>query len=131
MESDKKKVKFDKPLFVYRINTPDITKLMIEMAKHLIGNNYVKYIFIENIDEINKANFTKDEKEKYFKYFRKFDANEEIAKECNLCIIIGGDGTCLWANSIFKQLNKPPFICFHGGNLGFLTIYDTVSFALT
>lgn len=125
MESDKKKVKFDKPLFVYRINTPDITKLMIEMAKHLIGNNYVKYIFIENIDEINKANFTKDEKEKYFKYFRKFDANEEIAKECNLCIIIGGDGTCLWANSIFKQLNKPPFICFHGGNLGFLTIYDT------
>jgi len=70
--------------------------------------------------------FQNDEK---VKYFRKFDAYEEIAKECNLCIIIGGDGTCLWANSIFKNLDKPPFICFHGGNLGFLTIYDTKGYA--
>ena len=120
MESNKQKRKFDKPLFVYRIGTPDITKIMIEMAKHLIKQNYVEYIFLENLDDINKdKDFNKE------KNFKKFNADEEIAKECNLCIIIGGDGTCLWANSIFKHLDKPPFLCFHGGNLGFLTIYNT------
>ena len=47
MEFNKQKRKFDKPLFVYRINTPDITKIMIEMAKHLIEKKYVEYIFLE------------------------------------------------------------------------------------
>jgi NAD kinase len=128
MEFNKQKRKFDKPLFVYRISTPDITKIMIEMAKHLIEKKYVEYIFLENLDEINNAKeFKKNEKENYF---RKFNADEEIAKECNLCIIIGGDGTCLWANSTFKHLEKPPFMCFHGGNLGFLTIYNTKDYKL-
>ena len=125
MESNKQKRKFDKPLIVYRINTDEITEIMKEMAKYLIGAKYVEYIFIENLDEIKENDFKNDEKKKYF---RKFNADEEIAKECNLCIIIGGDGTCLWANSIFKNLDKPPFICFHGGNLGFLTIYNTKYF---
>lgn len=124
MEFNNQKGKFDKPLFVYRISTPKIAEIMKKMAKHLIENKYVEFIFLESLDDINKDNFFKSEEKE--KYFRKFDANEEIAKECNLCIVIGGDGTCLWAaNSVFKHLDKPPFISFHGGNLGFLAIYGT------
>lgn len=128
MENTKQKPKFDKPLFIYRINNPEINKIMIEMVKHLIEKKYVDYIFLENLDEINESkDFKSNEKEKYFK---KFDADEEIAKECNLCIIIGGDGTCLLANSVFKNLDKPPFLCFHGETLGFLTIYDIQDYKL-
>ena len=120
MESIKSKRKFDKPLFVYRISTPNILEIAKKMIKYLIIKQYTEYIFLEDINVVNKNNyFNKDE----LKYLRKFNADEENAKECNLCIIIGGDGTCLWANSIFKHLDKPPFLCFHGGNLGFLAIY--------
>ena len=125
-DSDNSKTKFDKPLFVYRINTKEVSNIVKEMIKHLIEQKYVEYIFLENFYDIdNDENFNKYDRAKYF---RKFNADEENAKECNLCIIVGGDGTCLWANSIFKHLDKPPFICFHGGNLGFLAIYDTQEF---
>ena len=64
MESNKQKRKFDKPLIVYRINTDEITEIMKEMAKYLIGAKYVEYIFIENLDEIKENDFKNDEKKK-------------------------------------------------------------------
>jgi NAD kinase len=117
MESTQNR-KYNKPLFVYRVKTPNVFDITKEMIKYLIDNNYVDYIYIENDKEINsQIIYGNDEKNKYFKFF-------DIKKEdSNLCIIIGGDGTCLWANALYKDKEKPPFLSFHGGNLGFLAIY--------
>lgn len=118
METDNKKKKFSKPLIVYRIKTPKIFDITKEMIKYLIENNFVEYIFLESLNEMNsKAIFGNNEKEQYFKLF---DLEKE---DSNLCIIIGGDGTCLWAKKIYGNKDKPPFLSFHGGNLGFLAIY--------
>ena len=123
MESPKelKKVitKFNKPLIVFRIRTPNIYDITRDMIKYLIDSNYVEYVYLENPEQIKKDPVFQDEK--YDKYFKNFVAETQ---DSNICIIIGGDGTCLWANQLYKNKPKPPFFCFHGGNLGFLAVYE-------
>jgi len=123
MESQKelKKIitKFNKPLIVFRIRTPNIYDITRDMIKYLIDSNYVEYVYLENPEQIKKDPVFQDEK--YDKYFKNFVAETQ---DSNICIIIGGDGTCLWANQLYKNKPKPPFFCFHGGNLGFLAIYE-------
>jgi len=123
MESPKelKKIitKFNKPLIVFRIRTPNIYDITRDMIKYLIDSNYVEYVYLENPEQIKKDPVFQDEK--YDKYFKNFVAETQ---DSNICIIIGGDGTCLWANQLYKNKPKPPFFCFHGGNLGFLAVYE-------
>ena len=120
MESPKKlPLKFNKPLVIYRIKTPTIFDITKEMLKYLIEKNYVEYIYLENQDKITTDPDFQDEK--YSKYLKVFDP---ATQDSNICIIIGGDGTCLWANQVYKDKKKPPFFCFHGGNLGFLAVYE-------
>ena len=38
----------------------------------------------------------------------------------DLCIVIGGDGSLLYANALFKEGEIPPILCFAAGSLGFL-----------
>ena len=42
----------------------------------------------------------------------------------NLCVIIGGDGTLLWAAGIFGYGPMPPVVAFNLGSLGFLVCYE-------
>ena len=120
MESAKKApLKFDKPLVIYRIKTPTIFDITKDMLKYLIDKSYVEYIYLEKFDKIKDDPVFQEEK--YQKYFRIFDPETQ---DSNICIIIGGDGTCLWANQVYKDKKKPPFFCFHGGNLGFLAVYE-------
>ena len=42
----------------------------------------------------------------------------------NLCVIIGGDGTLLWATGIFGFGPMPPVVAFNLGSLGFLVEYE-------
>ena len=125
MESKTELTKFNKPLFIYRIKTPKIFDVTKEMIKYLIDSNYVEYIFLENPDKIKEDPIFQDNK--YNNYFKVFDPS---TSDSNICIIIGGDGTCLWANQIYKDKPKPPFLCFHGGNLGFLAIYEPKEFKI-
>ena len=124
MESPKNlPLQFNKPLFVFRIKTPKIYDITRDMIKYIIDTNYVEYIYLENPSQIKNDQVFKEEK--YDKYFKKFDPETQ---DSNICIIIGGDGTCLWANQLYKNKPKPPFFCFHGGNLGFLAIYEPKDF---
>ena len=119
MEAPKEN-KFNKPLFVFRIKTPKVFEITKKMIEFLIQNNFVEYIYLEKTSNINsQIIFGNNYKDKYFREFKK------ETEDSNLCIIIGGDGTCLWANALYdKRKQKPPYLCFQGGNLGFLAIYD-------
>ena len=43
-------------------------------------------------------------------------------------ICIGGDGTFLYATSLFKGMSIPPIMCFGMGSLGFLTHFDAENY---
>lgn len=45
----------------------------------------------------------------------------------DLCITLGGDGTVLFACSLFQEI-APPIIPFHLGSLGFLTVFNFKGF---
>ena len=115
----KKNTKFNKPLFVYRIKTPKIFDITRDMIKYLIDSKYVEYIYLEKPKKIREDPVFQDEK--YGNYFKQFNPETQ---DSNICIIIGGDGTCLWANQLYRDKQKPPFFSFHGGNLGFLAVYE-------
>ena len=42
----------------------------------------------------------------------------------HLVITIGGDGTILWAHKLLNREELPPFLCFDGGSLCFLSNFD-------
>lgn len=120
MEENKK---FGRPLIIYKIEEKNIFDLMKEMIKYLIEQNYIEYIYFEKLNEINaQILFGNNEKDKYFKIFDLQTQNTDNI--CNLVIIIGGNNTCLHANSIFKDKDKPPFLSFHAGQLRFLNVYN-------
>ena len=124
-EKKKKNFSFSKPFIIYRIESEKAIIYARKISKYLLSNfPKITEIYIEKPNEINSDNVfeTEVEKTKYKNNFIKFEKKTE---DSNLCIIIGGDGTCLWANNCYKyRKNKPPFITFHLGNLGYLAIYD-------
>lgn len=42
----------------------------------------------------------------------------------DLVITIGGDGTILWAHKLLDREELPPFVCFDGGSLCFLSNFS-------
>jgi NAD kinase len=120
-----KNFSFSKPFIIYRIESEKAIIYARKISKYLLSNfPKITEIYIEKPNEINSDNVfeTEVEKTKYKNNFIKFEAKTE---KSDLCIVIGGDGTCLWANNCYKyRKNKPPFITFHLGNLGYLAIYN-------
>lgn len=48
----------------------------------------------------------------------------EVDAKVHYAITIGGDGTVLWAHKVFGELDQPIYLCFSGGSLCFLSVYD-------
>ena len=120
-----KNFSFSKPFIVYRIESEKAMIYARKIANYLLLNDpKITEIYIEKPEELNTdIIFEKeDDKIKYKNSFIKFDSETE---KSDLCIVIGGDGSCLWANHCYKKREHlPPFITFHLGNLGYLAIYD-------
>ena len=53
-----------------------------------------------------------------------FFAEAPEKTEFNLVITIGGDGTILWAHKLLQNERLPPFLCFDGGSLCFLSNFS-------
>ena len=120
-----KNFSFSKPFIVYRIESEKAMIYTRKISYYLLLNDpKITEIYIEKPEELNSdIIFEKeDDKIKYKNSFIKFDPKTE---KSDLCIVLGGDGSCLWANNCYKNRDYlPPFITFHLGNLGYLAIYD-------
>lgn len=46
--------------------------------------------------------------------------------EFDLVVTLGGDGTILWAHRILNRRVLPPFVCFDGGSLCFLSNFSNL-----
>lgn len=57
-------------------------------------------------------------KEHYDKRLEFIDTYDTV--QYDLGVVIGGDGTLLYANMIMNKIKMPPILCFDAGTLGFL-----------
>ncbi|KAI8517178.1 PREDICTED: NAD kinase-like isoform X2 [Branchiostoma belcheri] len=55
------------------------------------------------------------------------EGTEDLSGRIDFIICLGGDGTLLWASSLF-QGSVPPVMAFHMGSLGFLTPFEFDNF---
>ncbi len=113
---------FGKVLVIYKISSDVALNSSINIIQHILRKSNIKKIYVEDDCYLNYASLTK---EKNYDKIRKVSSLEEISKKyLDLCIIIGGDGTLLWANSLFKTNCRPPFLTFNLGTLGYMTYYN-------
>ncbi|KAI7789921.1 NAD kinase [Triplophysa rosa] len=80
---------------------------------------YVEWKVMEDPAIANDESFTSITKN--FCTFR--EDYDDISNHVDFIICLGGDGTLLYASSLFQE-SVPPVMAFHLGSLGFLTPFD-------
>lgn len=55
------------------------------------------------------------------------ETSDDLTDKIDFCVCLGGDGTLLYASSLFQQ-SVPPIMAFHLGSLGFLTPFKFEDF---
>jgi len=110
----------------------DTTQPFIELAKWLINEKKMN-VFVEektlndsDFDENNEFPLIKNK----LKVFCKKSTNDLgscVLSKIDIIVCLGGDGTLLYASSLFTE-SVPPIMAFNLGSLGFLTPYNFESF---
>jgi NAD kinase len=55
------------------------------------------------------------------------EGKDDLTDKIDFIVCLGGDGTLLYASSLFQQ-SVPPIMAFHLGSLGFLTPFEVDNF---
>lgn len=55
------------------------------------------------------------------------EGKDDLTDKIDFIVCLGGDGTLLYASSLFQQ-SVPPIMAFHLGSLGFLTPFEVDDF---
>merc|ERR1712016_188394 len=55
------------------------------------------------------------------------EGKDDLTDKIDFIVCLGGDGTLLYASSLFQQ-SVPPVMAFHMGSLGFLTPFEIENF---
>lgn len=106
------------PFLIYKIVSQTAHKYSKLILKYLLKKMSIKSIYVQPqcFDSFNQLT-TDDDSEK-LKIFTK-------DSPIDLCIIVGGDGTVLWCNNLFDyDKERPPFLTFNLGTLGYMTYYN-------
>jgi len=110
---------FENPLLIYKITSETALRYSKLVIKYLLNKQIIKSIYVQKQCYDAFFELTTEENSEKLVVFDK--TNSKV----DLCIIIGGDGTVLWCNSIFTiDKQRPPFLTFNLGTLGYMTYYD-------
>lgn len=110
-----------------RLETP--TNVLI--IKRIASEEFLKEIFEECVNFlVSKACivYLEDSDVKH-NNTQKFQENQ--IQKINLVITLGGDGTVIWAASLFKDGAVPPVVSFNLGSLGFMAKFPPVNIVST
>ncbi|KAG8085444.1 hypothetical protein GUJ93_ZPchr0010g9721 [Zizania palustris] len=108
-------------LFVTKPNSNLVHSLCAEMVRWLKEDNNIN-IFVE--PRVSKELVAEDS---YFNFIQTWDNDQEMKTlhtKVDLIVTLGGDGTVLWAASLFKG-PVPPVVAFSLGSLGFMTPFSS------
>ncbi|XP_062046280.1 NAD kinase isoform X1 [Lepus europaeus] len=114
-------------LVIKKIRDARLLQPFKELCAYLVqGNNMVVYVEKKALEDPAIAD---DEsfgpvKKKFCTFREDYD---DISNQIDFIICLGGDGTLLYASSLF-QGSVPPVMAFHLGSLGFLTPFNFESF---
>jgi len=105
---------------MYKITSEIALRYSKLVVKYLLNKQIIKTIFVQKECYDTYMELTTDENNEKIKiYTGKTDL------KVDLCIVIGGDGTVLWCNNMFSiDKQRPPFLTFNLGTLGYMTYYD-------
>ncbi|XP_073014415.1 putative NAD kinase 3 [Typha latifolia] len=106
-------------LIVNKPNSTTVLALCAEMVRWLKKQKNIN-VFVE--PRVRNELLTESS---YFDYVQTWEDDEEIKllhTKVDLVITLGGDGTVLWAASLFKG-PVPPVVPFSLGSLGFMTAF--------
>ncbi|KAG2603393.1 probable NAD kinase 1 [Panicum virgatum] len=108
-------------LFITKPNSNSVRVLCAEMVRWLKEHKNIN-VFVE--PRVSKELLTEDSS---YNFIQTWDNDEEIKllhTKVDLIVTLGGDGTVLWAASLFKG-PVPPVVAFSLGSLGFMTPFPS------
>ncbi|XP_074831772.1 NAD kinase isoform X1 [Carettochelys insculpta] len=114
-------------LVIKKIRDASLLQPFKELCVYLTEENnmivYVEKKVLEDPAILNDDNFG-PVKKKFCTFREDYD---DISNQIDFIICLGGDGTLLYASSLF-QGSVPPVMAFHLGSLGFLTPFNFENF---
>lgn len=119
-------------MIIVKKNDPSLIILMRELVEWLLKNYPDVTVYVEDSIEASTL-FSEREicDETSCKLSRISYWNQEFINKndlfFDLCLTLGGDGTVLFASTLFQQ-HVPPILSFSLGSLGFLTNFDYGTF---
>uniref|UniRef100_UPI00397117B7 NAD kinase n=1 Tax=Homo sapiens TaxID=9606 RepID=UPI00397117B7 len=113
-------------LVIKKMRDASLLQPFKELCTHLMEENMIVYVEKKVLEDPAIAS---DESfgavKKKFTTFR--EDYDDISNQIDFIICLGGDGTLLYASSLF-QGSVPPVMAFHLGSLGFLTPFSFENF---
>jgi NAD+ kinase len=114
-------------LVIKKVRDASVIPPFIQLVKWLVGEkNMVVYVESAVLDDpLLTGNpgfvFIKD------KLMTFSEGKDDLTDKIDFIVCLGGDGTLLYASSLFQQ-SVPPVMAFHLGSLGFLTPFEVDNF---
>lgn len=124
----------ERVMIIVKKNEPSLIILMRELVEWLLKNYSDMTVYVEDTIEASTL-FSEREicDETSCKLSRISYWNQDFIKKndlyFDLCLTLGGDGTVLFASTLFQQ-HVPPILSFSLGSLGFLTNFDYGTFKM-
>ncbi len=127
------KCSFTRPLLIYKITNDEALICCLKIIQYFLELEITDKIFVEDKNLIFECFVTEREEFKFLSNTKKDKLSRIVQSDmkenkADLCIVIGGDGTILWTNHIFKDEARPPFLAFNLGTLGYMATYCCTSY---
>lgn len=114
-------------LVIKKVRDASVIPPFVQLVKWLIAEKrmvvFVEHSVLEDPLVCNHPglNMTRD------KLMSFQEGKDDLTDKIDFIICLGGDGTLLYASSLFQQ-SVPPVMAFHMGSLGFLTPFEIDNF---
>ncbi|PIK49360.1 NAD kinase isoform 1 [Apostichopus japonicus] len=114
-------------LVIKKIMDVSVLEPFKELAKYLLEEKkliiYVESKVLEEPELMEDKEF-----DQYRLKMKTFRDGDQLGDKIDFIVCLGGDGTLLYASSLFQEGTVPPVIAFHLGSFGFLTPYEFSEF---
>jgi NAD kinase len=97
------------PLVVFKNTSNQAKESANQIIHHILDSKYSDKVIVEDTSYFDKSE-------------KIFPLNFKLMNP-DVCIVVGGDGTVLWANHLFGERTRPPFLTFNLGHLGYMSLY--------
>lgn len=124
---------FTKPFIIFKISSDPALEVCLKMINYFLTRESTEKVYVEDQDLITEFMETrmaelKISKSTFNRNYNKIHEFQLRENDADICIVIGGDGTILWANHVFQDELRPPFLAFNLGTLGYMATYCCENF---